>query len=223
LAPQPKSTGVPIRHALAATVVLLFAGCAGTPGGAFDPSDAPEVRSAASSTFKTAASYAEALRVWRTAEELNAWIGARFEYDLARAMQLSETQRGKDRRIPIHRPEEFFSAPNGVCVDLSRFAVETLRAVDPQAKPAFLMIEFAPVSVAGNTLRLHWLASFRRDGSYYFFADSKRPGHIAGPYASPREFIDAYATYRGREVVAFREMDSYERRVRTFAAKQPRS
>ncbi len=210
-----------MRHALAAAAVLLVAACAGMPGAA-DPSDAPEARFASTVPFKSAPSYAQALKDWRTADDLNAWIGARFEYDKSRAMQLSETQRGRNGRVPIHRPDEFFSAPSGICVDLSRFAVETLRTVDPGAKPAYLMIEFAPVTVAGNTLRLHWLASFRRDGAHYFFADSKRPGHIAGPYASTREFIDEYAKYRGREVVAFRELESYERKTRTFATRQPR-
>ncbi len=211
-----------MRHALAAAVALLVAACAGAPGAA-DPSDAPEARADMGVPFKTAPSYVEALKVWQGAEDLNAWIGARFEYDRARAMQLSETQRGKGGKAAIHRPADFFAAPSGICVDLSRFAVESLRAVDPGAKPAYLMIEFAPVTVAGNTLRLHWLASFRRDGAHYFFADSKRPGHLAGPYASTREFIEEYARYRGREVVVFRELESYERKTRTQAVKQPRS
>lgn len=210
-----------MRRLFAAALVVHLASCAGVPG-ANDPSDAPETRTASIAPFRTAPSYGEALKVWRGAEDLNAWIGARFEYDKSRAMQLSETQRGRNGRVPIHRPDAFFSVPSGICLDLSRFAVETLRAVDPGAKPAYLMIEFAPVSIAGNTLRLHWLASFRRDGATYFFADSKRPGHIAGPYASTREFIEAYAKYRGREIVVFRELDSYERKTRTLAAKQPR-
>lgn len=210
-----------MRQAFAAAIALVLAGCAAVPA-AVDPSDAPEARTAPAAPFRAAASYGEALKVWQGADDLNASIGARFEYDRARALRLSETQRGRGARIPIHRPEEFFAAPSGICVDLSRFAVETLRVLDADAKPAYLMIEFAPVTVAGNTLRLHWLASFRRGGAYYFFADSKRPGHVAGPYASTREFIEDYAKYRGREVVAFRELDSYERRTQTFAVKQPR-
>jgi hypothetical protein len=107
-------------------------------------------------------------------------------------------------------------------VDLSRFAVETLRRLDPTLVARYLMIEFAPVTINGNTLRLHWLASFTRDGRHYFFADSRRPGHIAGPYASAQEFVEQYAAYRGREIVAFRELDSYQRRQRAVAAKQAR-
>jgi hypothetical protein len=141
---------------------------------------------------------------------------------MARALRLSETQRGRAGRLPIARPEAFFDSPRGICVDLSRFAVETLRALDAEARPMYLMIEFAPVTIAGNTLRLHWLAAFRRNGSYYFFADSKRPGHMAGPYASSAEFIREYARYRGRQIVAFRELDSYERKQRATAVKQRR-
>ena len=157
---------------------------------------------------------------WQGATDVNDWIGARFEYDMARAMRLSETQRERNGRMPILEPREFFVAPSGVCVDLARFAVETLRVVDPGARPAYVMIEFDPVAIAGNTLRRHWVVSFRRDGKQYFFADSKRPGHIAGPYESTQEFIAEYARYGGRPIVSFREVESYERKTRTLAAKR---
>jgi hypothetical protein len=175
-------------------------------------SDAPEDQRHQVVSFKDAASYQEALQVWRTPEDVNAWIGARFSYDRSRAMVLSETQRSGSGPMPVYEPQEFFAAPSGVCVDLARFAVETLQQIDPDVKPNYLMIEFAPVQIAGNTLRMHWLASFRRNGKYYFFADSKRPGHIAGPYAGTQEFIDEYAKYRGRQIVAFRELESFQRR-----------
>jgi hypothetical protein len=137
-------------------------------------------------------------------------------------MALSETQRGSGERLAIHEPEDFFTAPSGVCVDLSRFAVETLRRLDAGLNARYLMIEFAPVTLAGNTLRVHWLASFTRDGGHYFFADSKRPGYLAGPYASAQAFVARYAGYRGREIVSFRELDSYQRRQRQYAARLPR-
>ena len=84
------------------------------------------------------------------------------------------------------------------------------------------MIEFDPVSIAGNTLRRHWVVSFERGGERYFFADSKRPGHIAGPYASTQDFIAEYARYRGRRIVSFREVETYERKLRTLATRQKR-
>jgi len=45
---------------------------------------------------------------------------------------------------------------------------------------------------------------------------------MAGPYQSAQEFIDEYARYRGRQIVSFRELESFERKVRTQAAKQSR-
>ena len=141
----------------------------------------------------------------------------------ARAVQLSETQRQKNGRMPITPPEAFFATPSGVCVDLARFAVETLRTIDPALKPRYLMIEFDPVAISGNMLRRHWVVTFERDGSHYFFADSKRPGRIAGPYASSDEFIAEYARYRGRRIVSFAERESYERTLRTLAVRQPAS
>lgn len=205
--------------------LLLASACCvcGAASTAADPaSDAPEVARSWVSPFKDAPSYAQALQAWQSPEDLNAWIGARFAYDLPRAMRLSETQRMRSGSLPIHEPQAFFADPSGVCVDLARFAVEALRHIDPDAQARYLKIEFAPLQLQGQTLRLHWLASFQRDGKFYFFADSKRPGVIAGPYASTRHFIDDYAVYRSRQIVAFKELDSYQRQPRALAAKTPR-
>jgi hypothetical protein len=134
-------------------------------------------------------------------------------------MRLSETQRAKNNDFPIATPSQFFATKGGVCVDLSRFCVETLKSIDPKYDPQYLLIEFAPMQVAGNTLRLHWLASFRREGGLFFFGDSKRPGHIAGPYRDADEFIREYEQYRGRKILAFREVDSYQKKQATRARK----
>jgi hypothetical protein len=208
-------------RALCALVVLCGATAAAAQGA--DPaSDAPETRVRPTAPLHDAANYSEAIARWRDADDVNAWIGAHFEYDMQRALRLSETQRERHGRLPIHAPDAFFAAPKGVCVDLSRFAVETLRHIDPAAKPSYLMIEFAPASIQGQVLRRHWVARFQRDGQFYFFADSKRPGHVAGPYADNAAYIKDYAAYRGREIVAFRDMQSTEKTTRTLAVKQQR-
>jgi hypothetical protein len=211
-----------MRLILCLPLLVGIAACTTLPGVADSASDVPDYQWRPTTPFKSAASYADAIQIWKTPEDINAWIGARFEYDMSRAMLLSETKRNQSPQLSIYQPQDLFVAPSGVCVDLSRFAVETLRAIDPGAQPNYLMIEFAPVTIAGNTLRMHWLASFKRDGKYYFFADSKRPGQIAGPYESAHEFIDEYARYRGREVIAFRELDSFQRKQRTMVVKQSR-
>lgn len=211
-----------MRTILAALGVSLLTACSWMVDAADPASDAPEARVFVGGGFKDAPSYREALKVWQSAEDVNAWIGAKFQYDMSRAMQLSETQRQMNGRMPILKPEEFFVAPSGVCVDVSRFAVETLRAIDPAARPTYVMIEFEPASIGGNTLRRHWVASFERDGRHYFFADSKRPGHIAGPYVSTQAFIAEYAQYRGRQIMSYSELESYERKARTPAVKQVR-
>ena len=205
---------------LRAAVCALAVTGATLASGADPATDAPEARVASTVAPKQPPTYAASLQLWRNAEDVNGWIGARFEYDKERALRLSETQRTNAGPLPIPPPEAFFAAPKGVCVDLSRFGVETLRAIEPRTKPAYLMIEFAPMTLAGNTLRRHWLATFGRDGQHYFFADSKRPGHLAGPYASIAQFVDDYAAYRGRGVIAFRVVDTYERRTRAMAAKR---
>lgn len=200
-----------------------IAACANAQTTADPASDAPESRPAVAAGMKFPVSYEEALGAWRNVEDVNAWIGARFEYDFNRAARLSETQRAQKGRVEIHRPEAFFAEPSGICVDLARFAVETLRAVAPETKPRYLMIEFDPVMVKGNTLRRHWVTQVERDGALYFFADSKRPGHVAGPYASAEAYVEEYARYRGRPIVAHRAPDSYERRMKVRAEKTVRS
>jgi hypothetical protein len=170
--------------------------------------------------FKAAGSYEQALQVWKTPEDINRWIAANFSYDMARALQLSETQRAKNERISIYDPSKLFDTKTGTCVDLSRFGVETLRRIDPGSDPKYLMIEFDPMEIRGNRLRSHWLVSFKRDGKIYFFADSKRPGHIAGPYNDAREFINEYEQYRSRKILAFRELESYQKQWRTPTLKR---
>ena len=211
-----------MRRILFVPLLVGIAACTTLPGVADSASDDPDFQWRPTASFKYAASYADAIQIWKTPEDINDWIGARFEYNASRAMLLSETQRNQSAQLPIFEPQDLFAVPSGVCVDLSRFAVETLRVIDPSTKPNYLMIEFAPKTIAGNTLRLHWLASFKREGKYYFFADSKQPGQIVGPYESAREFIDEYAKYRGREIIAFLELDSHQRKQRTVAAKHPR-
>jgi hypothetical protein len=202
---------------LSILVFCQLAACAAVPLAADPTSDAPEFRTLVIAEHELPSSYAEALSSWHTAEEVNAWIGARFQYDADRSAKLSENQRAQVGRIQIHEPGRFFATPTGVCVDLARFAVETLREIAPGSRPTYLMIEFDPVVISGNTLRRHWLVMFERDGKLYFFADSKRPGYVAGPYTKVQPFIDQYAQYRGRRIVSHRTLDSYERKLKRQA------
>ncbi len=183
--------------------------------------DEPEHGRDPTVAFKAADSHERAMQIWTTPEDINAWIAANFTYDRARAIRLSETQRSKQAELAIYTPSDFFDGKSGVCVDLARFAVETLNQIDPDSAPKYLMIEFDSMQIEGNTLRLHWLVSFKRAGQFYFFADSKRPGHIAGPYRDTQAFIDEYQRYRARTIVAFRELPSYQKQRRERAPSRP--
>lgn len=165
-------------------------------------------------------SYETALEVWKSPEDINGWIVNNFSYDTDRALHLSETRRNTDESVSIYTPSQVFETKTGICVDLARFSVESLKKIDPNSDPKYLMIEFDPIQIRGNTFRLHWLVSFRRDGKAYFFADSKRPGHIAGPYNGAQAFVDQYEQYRNRKIVAFRELASYRKQRRTKAVKR---
>jgi hypothetical protein len=204
--------------------LLLCAGVALASDPAADPaSDAPERRYTTAHTAPPATSYAEALQRWRGVADVNAFIAERFAYDMGRALQLSESQRAQRPAPPILAPDVFFEQPRGVCVDLARFGVETLQRLAPDTQPRYVMIEFDPVQIAGQTLRRHWVVQWREGDRYWFFADSKRPGHIAGPYASTQAYIDEYAAFRGRRIVAFSERASFQRTVKARAQRQDRS
>jgi hypothetical protein len=180
-----------------------------------DPAaDAPDPGARAVYPGSALASYAEALKTWRRAEDVIARIGARFEYDNDRALHVSESRRAGGKSPPTAEPAAFFERPVGICVDLSRFAVGTLRAVAPEVEPHDLMIEFEPLLRSGEVLRRHWIATFRQGDEHYFFADLRFPGRIDGPYRSAQDFVAGYAKLRQRPVVAWREVDSFRRQPR---------
>ena len=194
--------------------ILLVSGIAAAAGPAFWP-DAPEPPASGRAGTRLPASYDEALRTWRSPEDIAGWAGSRFVYHTERALKLSETGRREGGAPGILAPGDLFADPSGTCLDLARFGVETLQRIDPAAGPRYLMIEFEPVQVQGVILRRHWLATFRRDGAVYAFADSKRPRHVDGPYADTAELVAAYERYRGRKIVRFQEADTFVRRPRT--------
>lgn len=208
---------------LALPALSALSACTAPRPQAVAASDAPEPWDRAAVAYQDAPGFDQALALWRTPEDINAWIGARFEYDMARALALSESQRARQPPLPIHAPADFFHRPRGVCVDLARFGVESLQRVAPGLKPRYLMIEFDPATLQGQVLRRHWVASFERDGQVWVFADSKRPGHLAGPYASLPDFIADYARYRGRPIVAHQSRGNYQRRLRQPASQTPRA
>jgi hypothetical protein len=182
--------------------------------------DAPErPRPAQAPSPQDPASYASALKTWRSIQDINDWIGRRFVYDMERALKLSETQRAAGPGPAILTPEEFYARPQGVCVDLARFAKETADRIFPRGSPRYLMIEFAPVKVKRNVLRLHWLVIFQKDGAVYSFADSRRPGHMAGPFGSLEELVKGYEKYRGRRIVSYKALSDFRKKA---AAKKRR-
>jgi len=171
------------------------------------------VRAEAPGRADTDAYEAQILK-WQKPIQIHRWIAANFTYDRARAIALSETQRSRGVRFRIHHPASFLRQPAGICVDLSRFAVETMRRIAPQAQPKYLKIKFDPVRIKGNVLRLHWIASFRRQGKFYFFADSHYPRRLSGPFKSVASFIKTYQDARGRRIISYRLVDSYRKERR---------
>ena len=126
--------------------------------------DEPEIGRDGSISNQMIDSYTQALGTWKTAEDISKWIGGSFKYDRERAIKLSSDRKNRKKGISIYKPSEFFETKAGVCVDLARFGVETLKKIDPNSDPNYLMIEFDPIQINGHTFRLHWLVSFKKDG-----------------------------------------------------------
>lgn len=158
------------------------------------------------------ASYDEARTGWKASgnapEALNAWIGANFSYDRSRA---------KSPDIRVYEPVELFEKKSGICVDLSRFAYETLKGRDtvpgiaPESDPKYLKIAFEPCKLGPKILSLHWLVRVKTGEDFYFLADSKHQGRTYGPCASTQEFVEAYQRLRCRKVLCYNERDTYRR------------
>lgn len=178
--------------------------------------------SALAQGMQAGASYSDRIREWSGPKDVHTWLAENFAYDRARAIELSETQRAKGGRFHILRPEQFYKKPTGICVDIARFAVETTKLIAPNVQARYLRIKFDPVRINGNVLRMHWLASFVRDGKYYFFADSYFPRRMSGPYSSVEEFIAHYQDARGREVKSYVLVDTYRKQMRKRKQKKKR-
>jgi hypothetical protein len=192
----------------------MGSGDAGVPE--LDLTDAPLVQA---TTQKSPAdtmprAYSDAIASWKAPDDIARWVRDVFRYDLERALDLAEDSPVRsDTRILT--PEETFMAGVGTCVDLCRFAVETMRAIDPTTSTNFLMIEFEPVRIANRTLRRHWLAVYEDPRGLFVFADTKYPGEINGPYLSLTQFLDVYETRRKRSVVRHEIRTTFLREVKT--------
>lgn len=206
-----------MKYALFSTAVALALFVAVSAAPAAGPgflSDAPDESSRAAAPYAEAPSYGTALNLWKTPEDVSAWIGCLFDYDMDRAVHFGRAQTGESQAESVLSPEQLFEQPKGICVDLARFGVETLARIAPDLSPRYLRIEFEPATIGDATLRFHWLAVFVRGGAFHFFADSKRPGLISGPYASIADFIADYERYRQRKILSFQELDTFRRKTK---------
>lgn len=167
---------------------------------------------------KDTISYAQALVQWKSVTDINRWIGLNFHYDISRAIALG-SKREQGPKPSIHSPAEMYSIKSGICVDISRFAFETLRKIDPEAEAYYLMIDFEPIEIQGSTIRKHWVLAYKQDNSFYVTADSKLPGQISGPYEKIEDFIESYEAFRQRKIVSFKLLDDYKKKMKKRLAK----
>ena len=155
-------------------------------------------------------SYETALKQWKTVTNVNNWIKENFRYSIERAKQLAENSPTREK-IGIYSPAELYQTKKGVCIDLTRFAVETINLLDTSKHIQYLMIEFEPIIIDGSIIKKHWMAVYQDSSGYYFLADSKRPGNIAGPYKNVDDFVTEYQTYRDRKIISWKVLLSYEK------------
>lgn len=168
------------------------------------------------------ASYNIALQKWETVTEVNDWIKNNFSYDMERAKKLAEngSERGK---VNIYLPDEFYQIKKGICVDLSRFTVETINKIDSSKNAQYLMIEFEPITIDGKIIRKHWISIYEDIQGYYVLGDSKRLGHIAGPFEKVDDFIIEYEKYRERKIVSWKVLLNYKKVKKKKTYKQKKN
>ena len=176
-------------------------------------SDAPENQLAKRNNSENSYdSYAQTIEKWKTVEEVNAWIGENFRYDMQRAMQLADSDRRQ--KTYIYEPAEVFRNKKGVCVDLARFAFESIKSIDPDLDPSYLMIEFEPLKIGDHTFKRHWLVVYREADQVFVLADTKRPGYLSGPHRHLVEFITEYQDFRNRKIITYKLRDTYKKKLK---------
>jgi hypothetical protein len=152
--------------------------------------------------------YDAAVNAWKNRQNapelLSAWIGSNFTYDVPRA-KMSNPQ--------PYEPVELFDRKIGICVDLTRFANETLKIIAPNSDPKYLKIDFEPCKLGKHDVSLHWMVQFKKGNKFYFMADSKHPGRTYGPCDSAQEFIEAYQGQRCRKIRCYEARDSYKKTI----------
>ena len=163
--------------------------------------------------------YKSAIQEWKTISDVSNWIQNNFRYSMERAKQLAENSSERER-IDIYSPDQLYQAKKGVCIDLSRFAVETINIIDSSKHVQYLMIEFEPIIIDSSVLKKHWMAVYHDSIGYYFLADSKRPGYIAGPHKNIDDFIFEYQTFRDRKIVSWKVLLSYGKKRKKMQQKQ---
>jgi hypothetical protein len=167
------------------------------------------------------ADYTTVVQQWKTVYDVNTWIKENFRYDFTRAKQLAENSAEREK-TGIFSPAELYRVKKGVCIDLCRFAVETINIIDTAKHVQYLMIEFEPVLIDSSIIKKHWLAVYHDSSGYYLLADSKRPGYIAGPYIQVADFIAEYQSFRERKIVSWKVLMSYQKKQKQKAVKQDR-
>jgi hypothetical protein len=174
-------------------------------------SDAPDTYMVTGTNARPRIPLENMITQWRGIPDINKWIKENFQYDFERAKRLAENSPTRDS-THIYIPSELYTNKKGVCIDLSRFAVEVTKSIDSSKNVKYLMIEFEPVVINNMTLRKHWMAVYEEAGSFYFFADSKRPGYISGPYSSSDAFIKDYELYRDRKIISYKILSDFRKK-----------
>lgn len=178
-----------------------------------DLSDSPCAQiDAQKSNKKSKLSYLEAIQKWKTVYDVNHWIAENFKYDMDRAMQFANSN--IQRKATIYKPAEVFDHKKGICVDLSRFAFETVQSVNHTIGIKYLMIDFEPLEIGNSIFRKHWMVVFKENNQFYTMADTKRPGYIGGPYNDLSEWMADYQKFRKRKIISYTLMDTYEKKLK---------
>jgi len=204
-----------IRNAIALFLLFIFTMGASAPGTTTEDikhTDAPALPSSNQNPIDPQKdSYEVMIKTWQTVYDVNNWIARNFRYDMQRAMQLASNSDAREK-TRIYNPEELYNTKKGACIDLVRFAYETIKSIDSTIYLKYLIIEFEPLQMSDRIFRRHWLVIYRENNHLYLMADTKRPGHISGPYTDISNFINQYEQYRERRILSYKLTDTYKKK-----------
>jgi len=140
-------------------------------------------------------SYEEALRQWKSYEDVVKWLDREFAFDADRFKKYEGT-------LPEPRTaRETFRLKSGIYIDAAKFAKETLDRINQGYSARVTVVIVRPYSAN------HYVCSFKKDGRFFvldYGTPFKAVTGVHGPYHS----LDEYGRFYEKSLPGKRRVEA---------------